>query len=233
VVLSAALAPFAPAPWVVSGPDGLTLVEEQVGDAAHAFGRMVAFHGQMGMFTRALAYMLSHGTDGLRQVAATPWTGVGYGTQVVRANYEEYIAAEYAKAQARGEASIYGRIRNDLKENATHQHMHNLWLEIAVESGLPALAAFIAFTLARWALLWRALRRSAGADRWRVAAWVAFELSVMVAGTLFYMLKHNFGMLNFFVWGCMLSELDAAERGETSEGGLVEMAERAPAAANI
>jgi len=30
---------------------------------------MVAFHGQMGMFTRAAAYMLSHGADGLRQVA--------------------------------------------------------------------------------------------------------------------------------------------------------------------
>jgi glycine dehydrogenase subunit 2 len=30
---------------------------------------MVAFHGQMGMFTRALAYIMSHGGDGLRQVA--------------------------------------------------------------------------------------------------------------------------------------------------------------------
>src|SRR3546814_20950606 len=30
---------------------------------------MTAFHGQMGMFTRALAYMLSHGADGLKQVA--------------------------------------------------------------------------------------------------------------------------------------------------------------------
>jgi glycine dehydrogenase subunit 2 len=30
---------------------------------------MVAFHGQMGMFTRALSYILSHGADGLRQVA--------------------------------------------------------------------------------------------------------------------------------------------------------------------
>jgi glycine dehydrogenase subunit 2 len=30
---------------------------------------MVAFHGQMGMFSRALAYILSHGADGLRQVA--------------------------------------------------------------------------------------------------------------------------------------------------------------------
>ena len=38
-------------------------------DAAQSFGRMKAFHGQMGMFIRALTYMLSHGADGLRQVA--------------------------------------------------------------------------------------------------------------------------------------------------------------------
>jgi len=30
---------------------------------------MAAFHGQMGMFTRALAYILSHGADGLARVA--------------------------------------------------------------------------------------------------------------------------------------------------------------------
>jgi glycine dehydrogenase subunit 2 len=30
---------------------------------------MCAFHGQMGMYVRALTYMLSHGADGLRQVA--------------------------------------------------------------------------------------------------------------------------------------------------------------------
>ncbi|WP_293906688.1 aminomethyl-transferring glycine dehydrogenase subunit GcvPB [Phenylobacterium sp.] len=69
VVLSAALAPFAPAPWVVSGPDGLRLVEEAKDEAARAFGRMSAFQGQMGMFVRAYAYMRSHGADGLRQVA--------------------------------------------------------------------------------------------------------------------------------------------------------------------
>jgi glycine dehydrogenase subunit 2 len=38
-------------------------------EGTQAFGRMCAFHGQMGMFTRALTYMLSHGSDGLRQVA--------------------------------------------------------------------------------------------------------------------------------------------------------------------
>jgi glycine dehydrogenase subunit 2 len=68
VVLSAALAPFAPAPWVVSGAGGFDLIEHP-GAQSGSFGRMCAFHGQMGMYVRALTYMLSHGADGLRQVA--------------------------------------------------------------------------------------------------------------------------------------------------------------------
>src|SRR6185437_10258727 len=39
-VLSAKLAPFAPVPQVVSLDDGLALVEEAVGEAAQAFGRL-------------------------------------------------------------------------------------------------------------------------------------------------------------------------------------------------
>jgi glycine dehydrogenase subunit 2 len=69
VVLSEALAPFAPLPYVVHGPDGFRLVERNGEAGAAPFGRMKGFHGQMGMFIRALAYMLSHGGDGLRQVA--------------------------------------------------------------------------------------------------------------------------------------------------------------------
>ena len=69
VVLSEALAPFAPQPWVVHGEGGFRLLEHGEDDAHQAFGRMTAFHGQMGMFVRAYAYMLSHGSDGLRQVA--------------------------------------------------------------------------------------------------------------------------------------------------------------------
>ncbi|WP_144095379.1 aminomethyl-transferring glycine dehydrogenase subunit GcvPB [Croceicoccus sediminis] len=72
VVLSERLAPFAPIPFVRRDEKGrLRLVEER-GAKDHlpqTFGRMTAFHGQMGMFTRALTYMLSHGVDGLRQVA--------------------------------------------------------------------------------------------------------------------------------------------------------------------
>jgi glycine dehydrogenase subunit 2 len=72
VVLSEAPAPFAPLPFVARLADGtFKLIEEESAGDEHprAFGRMVAFHGQMGMFTRALTYILSHGADGLKQVA--------------------------------------------------------------------------------------------------------------------------------------------------------------------
>jgi glycine dehydrogenase subunit 2 len=71
VVLSEALAPYAPLPCVRKADDGsFYLVEEEnSGESGASFGRMTAFHGQMGMFTRALTYMLSHGADGLQQVA--------------------------------------------------------------------------------------------------------------------------------------------------------------------
>jgi glycine cleavage system P protein (glycine dehydrogenase) subunit 2 len=63
-VLSEALAPFAPIPYVAKYNGRWKLVEE---NESQSFGRMTAFHGQMGMFVRALSYMLSHGADGLKQ----------------------------------------------------------------------------------------------------------------------------------------------------------------------
>ena len=80
VVFSEALTPFAPLPFVEKSGEEFVLVEEETAGEHHgsSFGRMVAFHGQMGMFTRALAYILSHGSDGLRQVS---------GDAVLNANY--------------------------------------------------------------------------------------------------------------------------------------------------
>ena len=63
-VLSDALKDHAPVPYVVSTKDGFDLVEHADADS---FGRMCAFHGNMGMYTRALSYMMSHGSDGLKQ----------------------------------------------------------------------------------------------------------------------------------------------------------------------
>jgi glycine dehydrogenase subunit 2 len=47
---------------------GFELVEHRPAEG-QPFGRITAFHGQMGMYVRALTYMLSHGGDGLRQAA--------------------------------------------------------------------------------------------------------------------------------------------------------------------
>jgi len=63
-VLSDALKDHAPVPYVVATEDGFDLVEHP---DAKSFGRMCAFHGNMGMYTRALSYMMSHGSDGLKQ----------------------------------------------------------------------------------------------------------------------------------------------------------------------
>ncbi|WP_375201205.1 aminomethyl-transferring glycine dehydrogenase subunit GcvPB [Hyphococcus sp.] len=73
-VLSEALAPFAPVPYVVCEDGRYSLVETRraakaEGESAESFGRLTAFHGQMGMFVRALSYMMSHGKDGVRQAS--------------------------------------------------------------------------------------------------------------------------------------------------------------------
>jgi glycine dehydrogenase subunit 2 len=79
VTLSAALVPFAPLPFVVTESDGsFRLIETREGEAAQAFGRLKAFHGQMGMFVRALAYMMSHGADGLLQASSDAVLAANY-----------------------------------------------------------------------------------------------------------------------------------------------------------
>ena len=85
VVLSAALAPFAPLPFVTREGDRFRLIEEENAGEEHpqTFGRMTAFHGQMGMFTRALAYILSHGADGLKQVAEDAVLNANYVLRVL------------------------------------------------------------------------------------------------------------------------------------------------------
>ncbi|MBO6548695.1 MAG: aminomethyl-transferring glycine dehydrogenase subunit GcvPB [Rhizobiales bacterium] len=80
VVLSQRLSAFAPVPFLQKSDDGLTLIEHEDGDDTEAepFGRLTAFHGQMGMYVRALSYILSHGLDGLAQAS---------GDAVLNANY--------------------------------------------------------------------------------------------------------------------------------------------------
>jgi glycine dehydrogenase subunit 2 len=100
VALSAALAPFMPVPYVVADADGVRYVEQvpsplvgegQGGGGPKPLGRMCAFHGQMGMFVRAFAYMLSHGSDGMRQASEDAVLNANY----VRASLADLMSLPF------------------------------------------------------------------------------------------------------------------------------------------
>ena len=100
VVLSEALAAFAPKPWVVSNDSGFDLVEHDEGASSENFGRMCAFHGQMGMFIRALTYMLSHGSDGLKQVAEDAVLNANY----IKASLQDIMSVPFPEGPCMHEA---------------------------------------------------------------------------------------------------------------------------------
>lgn len=108
VVLSEALAPFGPLPFTARTADGVVhLVEEDsAAEFGHssAFGRMTAFHGQMGMFTRALAYILSHGADGLKQVAEDAVLNANY----VLRSMEDLLDAPFAASGPCMHEALFG-----------------------------------------------------------------------------------------------------------------------------
>jgi len=97
VVLSAALAPFAPVPFVRKGEGGLELIEHAEGEH---LGRITAFAGQMGMYVRALTYMLSHGGDGLAQAAKDAVLNANY----VRARLRDVFSLPFGDQPCMHEA---------------------------------------------------------------------------------------------------------------------------------
>lgn len=114
VVLSEALAPFMPLPYTARTKDGVVhLIEEEQaeafakehfgGELSH-FGRMTAFHGQMGMFTRALTYMLSHGADGLKQVAEDAVLNANY----ILRSLEDILYAPFADSGPCMHEALFG-----------------------------------------------------------------------------------------------------------------------------
>jgi glycine dehydrogenase subunit 2 len=106
VVLSEALAPYAPLPFVRQDANGgFYLVEEENREErGPTFGRMTAFHGQMGMFTRALTYMLSHGADGLKQVAEDAVLNANY----ILRSMEDILHAPFAASGPCMHEALFG-----------------------------------------------------------------------------------------------------------------------------
>src|SRR5215207_5885776 len=90
VALSAALAPFMPVPYVVADANGVRAVEH-ASQAGQPLGRMCAFHGQMGMFVRAMSYMLAHGADGMRQASEDAVLNANY----VRAGLSDLMSLPF------------------------------------------------------------------------------------------------------------------------------------------
>ncbi|TNE54892.1 MAG: aminomethyl-transferring glycine dehydrogenase subunit GcvPB, partial [Sphingomonadales bacterium] len=114
VVLSEALSPFGPLPYTARTADGVVhLVEEEdaeqfarthFGQPLQHFGRMTAFHGQMGMFTRALTYILSHGADGLAQVAEDAVLNANY----ILRSLEDLLDAPFAHSGPCMHEALFG-----------------------------------------------------------------------------------------------------------------------------
>ena len=67
ICTSEALAPYIPVPTVIKENETYRL--EWGRDRETTLGQLKGFQGQFGMHVRALSYMMSHGADGLKQVA--------------------------------------------------------------------------------------------------------------------------------------------------------------------
>ena len=92
VVLSERLAPYAPVPFVRADGDGFALVEHaDDAEGAQPLGRITAVQGPMGMYVRALAYLLSHGADGMRQASEDAVLNANY----VRAGLSDLMSLPF------------------------------------------------------------------------------------------------------------------------------------------
>jgi glycine dehydrogenase subunit 2 len=102
VVFSEKLAAFAPVPYVQLHGKEAAFIETRrdVGEGARPFGRMTAFHGQMGMFVRALSYMLAHGADGMRQASEDAVLNANY----IRAGLADVISQPFGNRPCMHEA---------------------------------------------------------------------------------------------------------------------------------
>jgi len=102
VVLSERLAAFAPLPLLAHDGEAFRLIEDraELPEGAKPFGRMCAFHGQMGMFVRALTYMLSHGRDGVRQASEDAVLSANY----ILASLKDVMSAPFGEQPCMHEA---------------------------------------------------------------------------------------------------------------------------------
>jgi len=121
---------------------------------------------------------VAHWVAAQRMWALAPWLGVGPG------NY----------------AQVYPQVRLPQWEDALG-HAHNIYLNVAAETGLVGLGTYLALLITAVVSVWRWLRQAANASgeaaRWQVA------LLVGVLGVLVHLSVHNL-VDNLFVQGMVL-----------------------------
>ena len=91
VVCKAFLKPFLPIPVLVQDKDG---AKHWNYDRPQSVGRVRAFYGNVGMFIRALAYILANGPDGLRQTTEDAVLNANY----IRKKLEDVFELPYKTA---------------------------------------------------------------------------------------------------------------------------------------
>lgn len=122
--------------------------------------------------------------DGIRLVREHPWFGVGMET--VRVHYREW--------------NIRGFIQYNVQS-----HFHSNFLQIAVERGIPALVAWLWFTVAYFVFLFRLVSRLRGQSRFACGV-AAGVLAAFTAFTFSSFVHYNLGeeplaMILFFYYG--------------------------------
>ncbi|MBI4165360.1 MAG: O-antigen ligase family protein [Acidobacteria bacterium] len=133
----------------------------------------------------ALSIRLEMWQVGLRMIRTHPWLGVG----------PNNIIPEYPRYLPPGKSPIVGY----------HGHLHNNFLQLGAERGLPTLAAWLWFMVALAWHFWRE-RRSAG---WMAEAALAAWLAVVVEGFF----EFNFGSSSVLMLFLFLASVPAAAAG--------------------
>lgn len=92
ICCTAELAKYMPVPTVVKNGETYKLETEK--DRPETLGTLKGYQGQFGMHVRALAYMMSHGADGLKQVSEDAVLGANYILAELKGDYHAPFAEQ-------------------------------------------------------------------------------------------------------------------------------------------